>query len=204
MLDQEEVKLAYQKITPSSELEQRILQMRMPVRSPNARVLVMRHVVALAACMVLLLGIMTIIHGRTDVDILLPDGSELSRREVSVEPQYYGATVARVADPAVPYALADTPAEIAIPLQFCAARKLELTTAVGTLMVSHTDDNMEEYVNEGQSATVYNGRADVYWILPISDEDGIYDLSVNQAYTIRVTYNAEQNTYVISRIHGNP
>ena len=138
------------------------------------------------------------------MDILLPDGTELSRREISVEPQYYGASVARAADPAVPYALADTPAEIAIPLQFSATRKLELTTVVGTLMVSHTDDNTDEYVNEGQSATVYNGKADVYWILPISDEDGIYDLSVNQAYTIRVTYNAEQNTYVISRIHGNP
>ena len=203
MLDQE-VKLAYQKITPSPELEQRILQMRSPARPKNARVLVMRRVAALAACAVFLLGTMTVIHGRTDMDILLPDGTELSSREMSVEPQYYGAAVARAADPAVPYALADEPAEIAIPLQFSAARKLELTTAVGTLMVSHTDDNTEEYVNEGQSATVYNGKADVYWILPISDEDGVYDLSVNQTYTVRVTYDAEQNEYTISRIHGNP
>lgn len=198
------VKLAYQKITPSPELEQKILQMQLPARSKNARVLVMRRVAALAACAVLLLGAMTVIRGMTDMDILLSDGTALSSREMPVEPQSYGAAVARTADIAVPYALANEPAEVAIPLQFSAQRKLELTATVGTLMVSHTDDNSEEYVDEGQSATVHNGKADLYWILPISDEDSVYDLTVNQKYTVRVTYDAEQNEYTISRIHGNP
>lgn len=201
MLDQK-VQQAYQKITPSPELEQKILQMQIRAKRPtSARVLTLRRVASLAACAVLLVGCFALMRGGNTVDVLLSDGTALSANEVVIEPETYAPMAARAMDPTSSQSV-DTSARIAIPLQFAASKSLELQVTVGTLMVSYPDDNSEELADEGQHVVLDRGQAELYWLLPTSDEDVAYDLTINRTHTVRVTYHAEQNTYEIARLRG--
>ena len=204
MLDQE-LKQAYKKITPSSELEQKILNMSPTVKSPHAKVLILRRVAAIAACMVLLLG-GTVWMRQASMEVLLPDGAVLSEHAVSVEPQYFGVAAARtISEPSVAsYSLnEDAAGQIAIPLVFSAKRKLSISVESGSLMISYDGDNTEEYMEAGQGAEGLDGNTALYWILPVTDEDAVYDMTVNRKHTVRVTYDAEQQKYTISHMLGN-
>ncbi len=204
MLDQE-LKQAYKKIVPSSELEQKIRNMSPPVKSSRAKVLALCRVASIAACMVLLLsGMMWM--SRDPVEILLTDGAVLSENAISLEPQYFGPTAARaISEPAYDaHALSeDTTGQIAIPLAFSAKGKLSISVESGSLMISYDGDNTEEYVEAGQRVEGLDGDISLYWILPITDEDAIYDMKVNRKHTVRVVYDAEQQKYTISHITGN-
>ena len=203
MLDQE-LKQAYKKIVPSSALEKRILDMAPAVKSPRIKVSVLRHVAAIAACMVLLLGGVVWMH-QAPMEIQLPDGTVLSEDAFPLEPQYFRAATARsVSEPSVAsYALnEDAVDHIAIPLSFSVSGSLSISVDSGILMISYDGDNTEEYVEVGQEAAELGGNTSLYWILPLTDEGAVYDMTVNRKHTVRVTYYAEQQKYTISHMSG--
>lgn len=201
MLDQE-IKQAYKKITPSSELEQKILNMSPTWRAPKAKVLILRRVATVAACTVLLLGGMLWMR-QIPMEVLMPDGAVLSENAISIEPQYFGSATARTVEgPAIASYSADTAGQIAIPLTFSAKGKLSISVESGSLMISFDGDNSEEYVEAGQSVEKLDGDTALYWILPLTDEDAVYDMTVNRKHTVRVMYDAEQQKYTISHVSG--
>ena len=201
MLDQE-IKQAYKKITPSSELEQKILNMSPTWRAPKAKVLILRRVATVAACTVLLLGGMLWMR-QIPMEVLMPDGAVLSENAISIEPQYFGSATARTVEgPAIASYSADTAGQIAIPLTFSAKGKLSISVESGSLMISFDGDNSEEDVEAGQSVEKLDGDTALYWILPLTDEDAVYDMTVNRKHTVRVMYDAEQQKYTISHVSG--
>lgn len=203
MLD-EKLKQAYQKIIPSPELEDKVLHLQPIRQSSRVGMLSMRRAAALAACMILLVGVLILMRSHR-MEILLPDGSVLSERAMPFDPQYPNAMAARTVsgNDITSYALNEDMVEAAIPLTFSCKGKLSLSVEVGTLMICYLDDNCDGYVEAGQAAEDLDGDTSVYWVIPITDEDAVYNMTVNRRHIVRVTYDAQQNEYTISHIVGN-
>lgn len=205
MLDQE-LKQAYQKITPPSELEHKILAMR--AESPRKRqgtVLTLKPIMTVAACLVLLLGTVSVtahLQQTEKTDILLQDGYALSKQESVFVPEtvaYMPSVQPRSAEIA-PAAYDLEQAGAAIELSFSSSKEITLSIGEGILYVVSETDGENIATEVGQSLTLGEGQGEtvVRWVIPVSDMDHEYQMMVDEEW-ICVTYHAETNEYLISR-----
>ena len=104
MLDHE-IKQAYRKIVPSSELEQKILNLKVQPSSSEKRIRMLKPIMAMAASLVLLLGGVSIAARQYQADmpdIVLQNGLEPNRREKAFLPETveYAVVAPRAVAPA--------------------------------------------------------------------------------------------------------
>ena len=208
MLDQE-IKQAYKKITPSSELEHRILTMQVQPRKQQSRILALKPLMTIAACLVLLMGSVLVtsywrMAGTTD--ILLSDGTSVNKRSVQFMPEvvdYMPSAMPRTAS-AEPAAYSIAQDGIAIDLHISSKKEVFLTVEEGILYVISNEDGEEIARDVGQSLTEEsNGNPiAVRWVIPTSENDAEYCMTVGQKEIIRVTYHAQMNECFISRTNA--
>lgn len=205
MLDQE-LKQAYQKITPSPELKHRVLSMQIePQKQKRAAVLYFKPIMTVAACLVLLIGGVTVFNRMghtTQTEILLQGETVLREREVVFEPEtveYTEAAVPRTAS--IAPAAYDTLQEgTAIDLQISFEKETLISVEQGMLCVGSATNGVEMLEQVGQSVSF--GESDgvtlVRWVIPTTEMDREYRMHVGDD-VICVVYRASTNEYLISR-----
>ena len=205
MLDQK-LKQAYQKITPSPELKHRVLSMQIePQDQKRAAVLYLKPIVTVAACLVLMLGGVTMLSrvqylGQTE--ILLQGETVLREREIVFEPEtveYPGAAVPRTASIA-PAAYSAAQEGTAIDLQMSFEDDTVISVEQGMLCVGSAANGVEMLEQVGQSVSIgeHDGVTLVRWVIPTTQTDGEYRMNVGDD-VICVVYRASTNEYFISR-----
>lgn len=205
MLDQE-LKQAYQKINPSPELKHRILAMQtVPQEKKRAMVLSLKPIMSIAACLVLLIGGVTVFNRMghtTQTEILLQGETVLREREIVFEPEtveYTEAAVPRTASIA-PAAYNTVQEGTAIDLQISFEKETVISVEQGMLYIGSATNGVEMLEQVGQSVSF--GESDgvtlVRWVIPTTKMDGEYRMNIGDN-VICVVYRASTNEYLISR-----
>lgn len=208
MLDQE-LKQAYCKITPSPELEKKILSLQSSAKAKKSgKILSLKPMIAMAACLMLMLGGMTIINRLPNIgqtEIILASGAALGTNVSAVSPEPVHESIAMPrAMAAEPIAHGDMPTVLAIDLRI----------SCGTKMVVETEDGMLQRVsNEGEdiqaaesvNKMILTGNDDtvtVRWLIPSTVTNDEYRLVIGDEM-ILLTYQADVDKYWISRTDVN-
>lgn len=204
MLDRE-IKQAYQKIVPSSELEQKILNLKVQPSSSEKPVRMLKPIMAMAASLVLLLGGVSIFARQYQAvmpEIVLQNGLEPNRKEMTFSPETveYAAVAPRTAVVA-PASHASVQEGKAIDFLITSRKEVFLEVNVGTIYMISNDEDGNVAADLGQSTTTEarEGEIQIRWIIPMSDEDAEYEMKIGEKEIIRVTYLAQTDAYFITR-----
>ena len=204
MLDRE-IKQAYQKIVPSSELEQKILNLKAQPLSGEKRVRMLKPIMAMAASFVLLLGGVSVVarqYQAGSLEVVLQNGLEPNRREKAFSPETveYAAVTPRMAA-ALPAAHASVSGVMAIDFSITSQKEVFLEVNVGTIYMISNDEDGNVAADLGQSTTIEarEGEIQIRWIIPMSDADAEYEMKLGEKEIIRVTYLSQTDEYFIVR-----
>ena len=200
MLDQK-LKQAYNKIAPSSELEHRILSMQTePVQKTQSRILPLKPIMSMAACAALLLGSIWMTsywQQSQQPDVLLLNGDKIGKHAVAIVPE----SVEYAPMPLSRAVTAEPSAQQGIAIEMYISPEVISLSVDAGVMYTVSDENGEEIaVNVGAYLTEMpqGDRIQIRWILPKSEEDAEYRMTVGQETAILVTYCAETDEYLIS------
>ena len=204
MLDRE-IKQAYQKIAPSSELEQKILDLKVQPSVSQKRARMLKPIMAMAASLVLLLGGVSVVARQYQAgmpEIILQNGLEPNRREKAFSPETveYAAVAPRTAAVA-PASHASVQEGKAIDFTMTLQKEVFLEVNAGTIYMISNDEDGNVAADLGQSTTTEarEGEIRIRWIIPMSDEDAEYEMKIGEKEIIRVTYLAQTDAYFITR-----
>lgn len=204
MLDHE-LKQAYQKITPSSELEQRIRSLQAPKRSTQANVLrFTKPLISVAACMVVLLsGVLTFARNPQAelYTVLLADGAAVSDTVCRIIPeasQEMMAAMPRMVDAEAPD---PNPSHVSIDLHISSPEEVSVSVETGILYIVSKEDEEESVTEVGSHfARAEDGDTiHVRWVIPASDTNAVYSMILGQNEVVCVTYDVQTDEYLISR-----
>ena len=202
MLDHE-IKQAYRKIVPSSELEQKILNLKVQPSSSEKRIRMLKPIMAMAASLVLLLGGVSIAVQQYQAgmpDIVLQNGLEPGRREKAFLPETvaYASVAPRAVAPAAHTAVQEGRA---IDFRFSSHKEVILEVNMGTIYLISNDEDGNAVTDLGQSTSTESleGEFQIRWVIPMSEEDAEYDMKVGTNEIIRVTYSSQTDEYFIVR-----
>lgn len=206
MLDRQ-LKQAYQKITPSSELKHNILAMEAQTKKREShKILLWKPVATMAACLVLFLGGIMVASQMGQIghpEILLQEELIPAEGAMSFVPEVVtsGGTTPRAAFVA-PAAHTAESNRVAIDLTITSGKSLDLIAKQGTLYLV-SEQNGEEFMTDVGSAVSLNEKNDVTlvrWVISVSDMDAEYQMMIGKE-VIGVTYQAATNEFWISRNH---
>ena len=222
MLDHD-IKQAYQKIAPSSDLKQRILAMRAePLGKKRGLVVYLKPVMSVAACAVFVLGGI-ILASRTH--LLNPTGigmngtelmetkavgdlSMLAHSAVMLQSETVSEKELVFVPEKVPYTPAVAPRAInpapaamngaAIDLQLSFPQGTAISVEQGVLCLPFEEQGTGEFVPIGQHVFVEReeGMTLIRWVVPMTETDAEYRMTVGDK-TICVMYRASANEYRI-------
>lgn len=208
MLDQE-LKQAYCKITPSPELEKKILSLQFSAqKGKSGKILSLKPIMAMAACLMLMLGGMTIINRLPNIgqtEIILTSGTVLGTNVSSVSPEpVHELNAMPRAMTAEPASQGYTPPALAIDLRISVDRETIVETGDGMLQrVSKAGEEAE--VTESVKKMVLTGNEDtvtIRWLIPSTVTNNEYRLVIGNE-TVLLTYQADVDKYWISRTGVN-
>jgi hypothetical protein len=206
MLDSK-LKQAYQKITPSPDLKQKILSMHVePQERKRAVVLRMKPIATIAACAVLLLGGVMLTSRMQHLgqsEIVLQGDVVLDKQELIIVPKIVEdgavAVTPRVASVA-PATHTEKENNVAIDLSVNLRRKTEISVEQGSLYIGSElqgEENLEQ-VGQHVFAGEEDGMTLIRWVIPVTDEDAEYRMTIGKEI-VCVNYSALTNEYSISR-----
>ncbi len=208
MLDQQ-IKQAYQKIAPSSQLEHRILSMTPAVADRKGKVLNLKPIMTVAACLALLLGTITVtsyLQNSGDASILIQGSIEPKQQEVSILPEIVDyvmpAAPRTVSIPEEPAAHAEWQPGAAIDLQITSHKEVLLRVDEGILYVISDEEGTVTAAGQSLSVAGEKGMTTVRWVVPAVEQDAEYQLYA-QDDVICVRYSAQSNEYTVSRTEAD-
>ena len=208
MLDQD-LKQAYKKITPSSDLKCKILALQAQPQSRNRAVILrLKPIATVAACMALLLG-GVLLTSRMQYfgqsAILLQGDVALNENAIAFVPETVEYTMGvspRVAS-IEPAAHTETSGGVAIDLCVDPRENMEISVEQGSLSIGSELQGEKAFESVGQYMSVAkeNGVTLIRWVIPATDVDGEYRMYIGDDI-ICVTYRTSTNEYLISRTNA--
>jgi len=159
-----------------------------------------------AARLVVLLGSVLVTsrwQNTAQTGILLQDGSELNEHALQIVPEAVDYVTSAMPRTATIDAVAHGVLQegIAVELHISSKKEVLLTVEEGILYVVSEEDGEEITREIGQSLAeeTDGNQIKVRWVIPVSETDTEYRMTVGQKELVCIIYNAQTNEYFISR-----